>query len=323
MEVLVTGGAGYVGSVIAARLIGCGHGVTVYDDLFRGHRDAVPAGARFVHGDIRDVARLRAALVDADCHAIVHMAALAEVGESVAQPDWYHSVNVEGTAAVVAAAVVAGADRLVFSSTAAVYGAPLRTPIQENDVLAPTNPYGETKLACERLLEEARDAGSLAFTALRYFNACGAVGLQGEDHDPESHLIPLALRAARDDTPIRVFGEDYPTPDGTCVRDYVHVADLADAHIAALERLPQVQGAFNLGTGSGDSVRRVLDVAEEVTGLTLRREIIGRRDGDPPTLVASNARAEAVLEWRPRRTLEDAVRDAWLWTQAHPEGYAG
>jgi len=322
MEVLVTGGAGYIGSVVAARLIAGGHGVTVYDDLLRGHRVAVPAGARFVQGDIRDVARLRAALVDGGCRAIVHMAALAEVGESVARPDWYDSVNVEGTAAVVAAAAAAGADRLVFSSTAAVYGAPSRTPIQEEDVLAPTNPYGETKLACERLLERARQAGSLAFSALRYFNACGAVGLQGEDHDPESHLIPLALRAARDGAPIRVFGADYPTPDGTCVRDYVHVADLADAHIAALERLPHVQGAFNLGTGGGDSVRRVLDVAEEVTGFTLRREVIGRRAGDPPALVASNSRADAELEWRPRRTLEDAVRDAWLWMQSHPGGYA-
>jgi UDP-glucose 4-epimerase len=323
MEVLVTGGAGYIGSVIAARLIARGHAVTVYDDLSRGHRDAVPAAARFVQGDIRDVAQVRAALIGGNCRAIVHMAALAEVGESVARPDWYHSVNVEGTAAVVAAATAAGADRLVFSSTAAVYGAPSRTPIQEDDVLAPTNPYGETKLAAERLLEQARAAGSLAFTALRYFNACGAVGPQGEDHDPESHLVPLALRAARDGAPIRIFGDDYPTPDGTCVRDYVHVADLADAHIAALERLPHEQGAFNLGTGSGDSVRRVLDVAEEVTGLPLDRRISARRPGDPPALVAGNGRAAATLGWRPRRTLEDAVRDAWLWMRSHPGGYAG
>ena len=208
------------------------------------------------------------------------------------------------------------------SSTAAVYGAPERTPIDEDDVLAPANPYGETKLAGERLLEEARTAGRLAFTALRYFNACGADGACGEDHDPESHVIPLALRAARDGSPLRVFGADYPTADGTCVRDYVHVADLADAHIAALEALPRVQGAFNLGTGSGDSVRRVLDLVDTITGLTVRREMAGRRAGDPPVLVAGNRRAAARLGWRPRRNLSEAIADAWAWMTAHPDGYA-
>ena len=322
MHVLVTGGAGYIGSVIAARLLARGHAVTVYDDLSRGHRAAVPAGASFVEGDIRDAARVRDALQDAECDAIVHMAALAEVGESVEQPARYHDVNVNGTAAVVAAARAAAVGRLVFSSTAAVYGEPRRVPIDEDDELAPTNPYGASKLAGERLLEQARDAGDLAFTALRYFNACGADGPRGEDHDPESHLIPLALSAVRDGAALRVFGADYPTPDGTCVRDYVHVADLSDAHVLALEALPAVQGAFNLGTGRGDSVKRVLDTVSGITGLELRRETAGRRAGDPPALVASGRRAAAGLGWRPRRSLEDAVCDAWAWMQAHPEGYA-
>jgi UDP-glucose 4-epimerase len=322
MRVLVTGGAGYIGSVIVARLTARGHDVVVYDSLFRGHAAAVPAGVALVRGDVRDTAAVRAALEDGGCEAVVHMAALAEVGESVAEPGWYRSVNEEGTAAVVRAAVAAGAGRLVFSSTAAVYGAPERTPIDEDDALAPANPYGETKLAGERLLQQARSRGELAATALRYFNACGADGACGEDHDPESHLIPLALRAARDGTPIRVFGADYPTPDGTCVRDYVHVADLADAHIAALEALPGVQGSFNLGTGTGDSVQTVLDAVEAITGRTLLRETAPRRAGDPPVLVASNRRAHEELGWRPRRSLTDAVSDAWAWMRAHPDGYA-
>ncbi len=322
MNVVVTGGAGYIGSIIAARLLGRGHAVTVYDDLSRGHRVAVPGGAALVQGDIRDATRLAAALRDAGGTAIIHMAALAEVGESVTASERYHDVNVLGTAAVIAAAEAAGVGRLVFSSTAAVYGEPSRLPIDEHDALAPTNPYGETKLAGERLLEQAREAGALAFTALRYFNACGADGERGEDHSPETHLIPLALRAARDGVPLKVFGGDYPTPDGTCLRDYVHVADLADAHIAALEALPHVQGAFNLGTGKGDSVRRVLAAVAGATGREVPCEVVSRRAGDPPVLVASPRLAGSRLGWRPRRTLEDAVRDAWTWMEAHPRGYA-
>jgi UDP-glucose 4-epimerase len=323
MRILVTGGAGYIGSVIAARLLARGHTVTVYDDLSRGHRAAVPAPATLVQDDIRDATSLREALERSACEAVVHMAALAEVAESVAHPDRYHDVNVRGTEAVIAAATAAGAGRLVFSSTAAVYGDPRRLPIEEGDTLSPTSPYGETKLAGERLLEQARGTGDLAFTALRYFNACGADGPRGEDHTPESHLVPLALRAARDGAPVHVFGADYPTADGTCVRDYVHVADLADAHVAALEALPRVQGAFNLGTGAGASVREVLDTVEETTGLRLQRQPAERRAGDPPTLVASNRRAAEHLGWRPLRTLADAVRDAWTWMVAHPRGYEG
>ncbi|MEZ5126018.1 MAG: UDP-glucose 4-epimerase GalE [Thermoleophilia bacterium] len=321
MNILVTGGAGYIGSAIAAKLVDCGHRVVVYDSLFRGHRAAVHPAASLIVGDIRDADRLRDALVDGSCQAIIHMAALAEVAESVRQPDLYHSVNVEGTRAVIEAARATRVDRLVFSSTAAVYGEPTRTPIDEDDPLLPTNPYGESKLAAERLLQEAQRHDRLAFTALRYFNACGALRDVGEDHAPETHLIPLALEAARSHKPIRVFGDDYPTPDGTCVRDYVHVADLADAHIAALSLLPAVHGVLNLGTGSGDSVRHVLDTVEKTTGIPLIRERADRRPGDPPTLVASSRRAAATLGWRPQRSLDDAVRDAWGWMQSHPRGY--
>jgi len=321
MRVLVTGGAGYIGSVIAGRLLRLGHAVTVYDDLSRGHAAAVPEAAAFVRGDIRDAEVLRDALRETGAEAIVHMAALAEVGESVAHPQRYHEVNVDGTAAVIAAARGAGVRRLVFSSTAAVYGDPDTVPIAEDDRLAPANPYGETKLAGERLLAAAADAGVLAFVALRYFNACGADGERGEDHDPESHLVPLALRAAAADTDLRVFGDDYPTSDGTCVRDYVHVVDLADAHVLALERLPVAHDAFNLGTGSGDSVLTVLETVEDVTGRPLRRVAAPRRPSDPPALVATNERARATMGWRPRHTLADAVRDAWAWMQSHPDGY--
>jgi len=322
MRTLVTGGAGYIGSVIAARLLARGHAVVVYDDLSRGHAAAVPPGAVLIAGGVRDAEGLRDALATSGAEAVVHMAALAEVAESVAQPERYRAVNVEGTATVIAAARDAGVRRLVFSSTAAVYGDPDGVPIEEDDRLAPTSPYGETKLAGERLLAAAAEAGDLSFTALRYFNACGADGERGEDHDPESHLVPLALTAARDGVELLVFGEDYPTPDGTCVRDYVHVVDLADAHVAALEGLPATSGTFNLGTGSGDSVLTVLATVEEVTGRPLRRVAAPRRPGDPPALVASNGRALATLGWRPRRTLHDAVRDAWAWLLAHPEGYA-
>ncbi len=323
MRVLVTGGAGYIGSVIAARLLARGHAVAVFDDLSRGHLAAVPRGARFERGDIRDAAALRAVLAGVKADAVVHMAALAEVGESVAHPDRYRDVNEGGTAALVDACRGAGVRRVVFSSTAAVYGEPHRVPIEERDELAPTNPYGETKLTGERLLAAASEEGVLAFTALRYFNASGADGEAGEDHSPESHLIPLALAAARDGRELRVFGDDYPTPDGTCVRDYVHVVDLAEAHIAALEGLPTTRGCFNLGTGHGDSVLAVLAAVEDVTGLPVPRAVVARRPGDPPALVASNARAGEELGWSPRRTLRDAVADAWRWMQAYPGGYAG
>jgi len=323
MNVLVTGGAGYIGSVIAARLLAAGHTVVVYDDLSRGHRAAVPAGVTLVEGDIRDAERVATALRAGRCDAIVHMAALAEVAESVAFPERYHDVNTGGTRAVLAAALEGGVARLVFSSTAAVYGAPRRTPIDEDAPLCPANPYGDSKLAAERLLREAaaESGGRLATVALRYFNAAGADGPRGEDHSPESHLVPLALAAARDGSAVRIFGDDYETPDGTCVRDYVHVRDLAAAHVAALERLPQAAGAYNLGTGSGSSVREVVRAVAAATARTTSVERAPRRAGDPPVLVASNDRARKVLGWAPRRGLDEIVTDAWVWLRDHPRGY--
>jgi UDP-glucose 4-epimerase len=324
MNVLVTGGAGYIGSVITARLQANGHQVTVFDDLSRGHRTAVPPGARLIVGDIRDEAAVLTALTSGECTAIVHMAALAEVGESVAEPERYHDVNARGTQAVAQAALRAGVRRLVFSSTAAVYGQPARVPITETAALQPSNPYGQSKLDGERALAEAaaRSSGRLTVAALRYFNACGADGERGEDHDPETHLVPLALRAARDGTELQVFGDDYPTPDGTCVRDYVHVVDLAAAHVAALQGLPGAAGVYNLGTGRGDTVLRVLDAAQRVAGRPLHRHAAPRRAGDPASLVASNELAGLRLGWKPERTLDDAVADAWQWMCQRPTGYA-
>ena len=323
MKVLVTGGAGYIGSVIAARLLADGHQVTVFDDLSRGHRSAVPAGARLVVGDIRDEAAVLVALTSGACSAVVHMAALAEVGESVAEPERYDDVNAGGTRVVAQAALQAGVRRLVFSSTAAVYGEPASVPITETAELRPSNPYGQSKLDAERALAEAaaRSSGRLSVTALRYFNACGADGERGEDHDPETHLVPLALRAARDGTELKVFGDDYPTPDGTCVRDYVHVVDLAAAHVAALEGLPAAAGVYNLGTGRGDSVLRVLEAARRATGLPLHQRVAPRRPGDPASLVASNELAATRLGWKPQHTLDDAVADAWGWMCRRPAGY--
>jgi UDP-glucose-4-epimerase GalE len=251
------------------------------------------------------------------------MAALAEVAESVAFPERYHDVNTGGTRAVIEAALAAGVSRIVFSSTAAVYGAPDAIPIDERAPLAPANPYGDSKLAAERLLGEAAAAsgGRLATVALRYFNAAGAAGPRGEDHAPESHLVPLALAATRDGGVLKIFGDDYPTPDGTCVRDYVHVSDLAAAHVAALERLPQAAGAYNLGTGRGSSVREVVHAVAAATGRAPSVESAPRRAGDPPVLVASNERARLALGWQPRRSLDAIVADAWRWMGDHPRGY--
>jgi UDP-glucose 4-epimerase len=321
MKVLVTGGAGYIGSVITSRLLARGHEVTVFDDLSRGHRSAVPRDVEFEQGDVRDAAAVTAAILLGRCEAVVHMAALTEVAESVAHPQRYFDVDLHGTETVLEAALAGGVRRIVFSSTAAVYGAPTTTPISEDAALRPTSPYGEAKLGGEKLLAGA--AGDrLAVASLRYFNAAGADGDYGEDHEPESHLIPLALKAARDGRPMSVFGTDYPTEDGTCVRDYVHVADLAEAHITALEGLPETAGTLNLGTGAGNSVSEVLDAVDAVTGQRLVRVAAARRPGDPPVLVAACERAAEHLGWRPRHTLADCVADAWQWMRAHPDGYA-
>jgi UDP-glucose 4-epimerase len=325
VRVLVTGGAGYVGSTTAERLIGAGHNVVVYDSLVRGHRAAVPPEATLVVGDIADAAALEKALRDNQIEAVLHCGGLALVGESVAQPDRYFEVNVVTGPKMLDAMRAAGVNRIVFSSSAAVYGEPLHTPIEEDHRLRPVNPYGETKRAFEGMLDWYSRAYGIGAVSLRYFNVAGATEERGEDHRPETHLIPNILAAFAGGPPLKVFGTDYDTKDGTCIRDYIHVDDLADAHASALALSADIAGQHvpcNLGSGSGFSVMEVLDAARSVVGKEVPHEITGRRAGDPPVLVASNDKAREVLGWTPRRgSLEQMVGSAWAWRQRHPKGY--
>lgn len=325
MRILVTGGAGYVGSVSVERLIEAGHAVTVLDDLSKGHREAVHPGAGFVTGTYADrdlVARiLRADGID----AVLHCAARSLVGESMADPAGYYASNVAGGLALLEAMRTVGVGRLVISSTAAVYGTPERTPILEDDPLRPINPYGETKRTLEAAAAWYGTAYGLRSASLRYFNVAGASERNGEVHDPETHLIPNILTAAAGGPALTLFGDDYPTPDGTPIRDYIHVADLADAHLAALEATapgdPRTDAPLvcNLGSGGGFSVREVLAAAEAVVGAPVPHSVGPRRAGDPPILVAAIDRAAAVLGWTPRRsTLEAMIGSAWAWRQANP-----
>jgi UDP-glucose 4-epimerase len=325
MRVLVTGGAGYVGSHAVDLLLRTGHEVCVYDDLSRGHAAAVPAEI-LIRGDIADRTGLAALLAERRIEVVMHFAAFALVAESVAQPELYHRNNVTGSLAVLEAMKFAGVRRIVFSSTCATYGVPERVPIREDTPQRPMNPYGATKLAVEAALAGyARDHG-FATASLRYFNACGAAadGRLGEDHAPETHAIPLALATAlgRRDR-FTIHGDDYPTPDGTCIRDYVHVEDLADAHLKAAERLVPGQGlGLNLGTGRGFSVREVVDACRRVSGREIPVEIGLRRAGDPPELVADPSLARARLGWEARYTdLDRIVETAWRWHSAHPDGF--
>ena len=321
--VLVTGGAGYIGSVVADQLLARGRDVVVLDDLSTGHREAVPAGATFVQAGIGDRVAVTALFARYPVGAIVHMAAFALVAESVADPEKYRANNVAAAKVLLDEAVAAGVRRLVFSSSCTVYGYPSAVPIAEDAPVGPVSPYGETKLEFERLLATYAVQHRLSSVSLRYFNAAGATEQRGEDHDPESHLIPNLLGVALGKRPAAdVFGTDYPTPDGTAVRDYIHVDDLADAHVRALDIPPNGAVALNLGTGRGSSVRQVMDVARRVTGHPIPATDRPRRPGDPPELVAAAQRAAAVLGWRPRRsTLEEIVGSAWRWHQAHPRGY--
>jgi UDP-glucose 4-epimerase len=322
MRLLVTGGAGYIGSIVAQQLVARGDEVTVLDSLHRGHRGAVPAGAEFVHADLLDAQALDETLADG-FDGVVHFAAMSLVGESVEHPERYYRGNVLGTLNLLDAMREAGVGRLVFSSTAATYGEPAVELIDEDTPNAPVNPYGNTKLAVDRMLADEARAHGLAAVSLRYFNVAGASGPLGEDHHPETHLIPLVLQAAAGKREsVAIFGTDYPTPDGTAVRDYIHVEDLGRAHILALEHaVPGRHDIYNLGSERGYSVREVIETARAVTG----REIVaieqGRRAGDPPRLVAANGRAREALGWTPEKSLEDMVRDAWEWHQAHPDGY--
>jgi UDP-arabinose 4-epimerase len=315
---LVTGGAGYVGSFAVRALLARGEKVVVLDDLSRGHRDAVPTSVPLVVADLRDRAATERALAPHAFDVVLHFAAYASVGESVADPRRYWENNVGGTLNLLALMLDRGVKRIVFSSTCAVYGEPGLEFLTEDLPHAPVNPYGRSKAVVEAVLRDYDAAFGLRSFRLRYFNAAGsdAQGSAGEDHAPETHLIPLAIGAARTGTPLQVFGTDWPTPDGTCVRDYVHVEDLADAHVAAVDRLRagHAGDALNLGTGRGTSVRSVISAVERVGGRKVPWQAAPRRPGDPPYLVAGPGRAESVLGWRPRYTsIDDVVRTAWAW----------
>ena len=316
MRVLVTGGAGYIGSVVAEALLARGHEVVVYDNLVRGYRDAVPEGAPLIIGDVLDAATLGGELREHRIEGVVHLAGLSLVGESMSDPARYYRVNVGGGLALLDAMHAVGVGMLVFSSSAAVYGGPDKQPIQEDDPPAPTNPYGESKLVVERAIAWYGRAYGLRGVSLRYFNAAGASAHRGERHDPETHLIPLVLEAAagRRDAVV-VYGDDYPTRDGTCVRDYVHVLDLADAHVRALDALAAgaSTAVYNLGCGGdGYTVREVVETAVAVTGRRIAASKGPRRAGDPPTLVAATGRITRELGWRPQRQdLRDIIASAW------------
>jgi UDP-glucose-4-epimerase GalE len=319
LVVLVIGGAGYIGSHAARTLQRRGHEVVIYDSLYTGHA-FLADGFELIRADIADVTTLSAALRRVD--SVMHFAAHAYVGESVENPRKYFRNNVEGGLVLLNACVDCGVRRMIFSSTCAVYGVPAKVPIAEDTPRQPVNPYGVSKLFFENALEAYDRAYGLRFTALRYFNAAGAdeSGEIGEVHDPESHLIPSAMQAATGvRPPLDVFGADYPTPDGTCVRDYIHVNDLADAHVSALERLAGGADsiAVNLGTGTGYSVKEVLNKIEQVTGRKVPARIAPRRPGDPPALVADPSLAEKVLQWKAKRSLDDIVTTAWKWMQKH------
>jgi UDP-glucose 4-epimerase len=327
-RILVTGGGGYVGSVSAAAFLTAGHEVVVVDDLTTGHRAAVPSGVRLHVGSYGDQEAIGRLLTTARIEAILHCAARSLVGESIVEPAKYYRDNVAGGVALLEAARAAGVDRVVFSSSAAVYGTPDRTPIPEDAPLRPINPYGETKRTFESALAWYGRAYGIRGVSLRYFNVAGATEELGEDHDPETHLIPNVLAAAEGRQALTVFGDDYPTPDGTCIRDYIHVEDLADAHLRAIEatapRDPRTDTflACNLGVGGGFSIREVVAAAERAVGAPIPFTVGPRREGDPPILVAAVERATSVLGWRPAHpSLDEMVGSAWAWRRRHPDGY--
>lgn len=323
MKILVTGGSGYIGSVTLRRLMAAGHKVAIFDNLERGHRETVPAGVPLHVGDLRNAAEIEAAMEAERPDAVMHFAAYALVGESMRQPELYFGNNVGGGINLLEAMRKCGVGRIVFSSTCATYGEPGTDLISEDTPQRPTNPYGESKLMFEKMLRWHRELHGLSAIALRYFNACGAEGGLGEDHRVpcETHLIPLVLQVALGHAEkAKIFGDDYATPDGTCIRDYVHVSDLADAHLKAIET--GAEGAVNLGTGRGFSVREVVEGARRVTGRSIPAEVVARRGGDPDRLVAKVGRAEEVLGWKAKFTDIDAILEtAWKWHLAHPRGY--
>jgi UDP-glucose-4-epimerase GalE len=326
MNVLVTGGAGYVGSHAAKLLVAEGHEIWVYDNLVFGHRAAVQPG-RLIEGDLLDRSKVESVLREKQINAVMHFAAFAYVGESVTDPAKYYQNNVVGTLSLMEAMRSAGVSRIVFSSTCATYGEPEEVPIRESQPQRPINPYGFTKLIIEHALADYAIAYGWGYAALRYFNAAGASadGTLGEDHDPETHLIPLVLQSAlgqRDH--VMIFGDRHPTPDGTCIRDYIHVDDLATAHLVALSRLEKgMELKLNLGTGQGSSVNEVIETCRKVTGHPIPAVVTGPRTGDPPALVADPSQARRELGWQPRYTsIATIIESAWRWHKAHPHGYA-
>ena len=327
MAILVCGGAGYIGSHAVHALIEKGEQVVIVDNLQTGHRGALNPKAKFYEGDIRDASVLDKIFTENKVEAVIHFAANSLVGESMEKPLLYFNNNVYGMQALLEAMVRHGVDKIVFSSTAAVYGEPKRVPIHEDDETCPTNTYGETKLTMEKMMKWVSRANGVRYVSLRYFNAAGALpdGSIGEDHATETHLIPLILQVptGRRDH-ITVFGDDYPTPDGTCLRDYIHVVDLADAHVLALEYLRKggASDIFNLGNGQGFSVKEMIAAAEKATGRSIKVEIGARRAGDPAQLIASSEKARSVLGWKPQFTdVEQIIGTAWRWHEHHPHGY--
>ncbi len=323
MNVLVTGGAGYVGSVVTEGLLKAGHRVIVIDNLQQGHRQALPAGTELIQAGISDAGALHSAFNRLSVDAVMHMAGETVVEYSTTDPRRYFANNVVGGLALLDAMVKHGVRRMVFSSSAAVYGEPRSTPIEEDHPKEPINSYGLSKLHFEQIMGWYGRAYGLRHVSFRYFNAAGATEERGEDHSPETHLIPNVFKAALQGTPVSVFGTDYPTPDGSCLRDYVHVADIAGAHILALGQIDDVKAAaYNLGNGEGYSVLEVVQAVGRVTGSPIKTELAARRAGDPAVLVASSARARAELGWAPRfPSLEDIVSSAWAWARKHPRGY--
>ena len=327
MRLLVLGGAGYIGSHTAVELLDRGHEVVIADNLITGYKQAVPKEAVFYQGDIRDYNFLNNLFKTEKIDAVIHFAAFSLVGESVTNPLKYYENNLYGTKVLLQAMIDNNVDKIVFSSTAATYGEPENIPILESDRTCPTNPYGETKLAMEKMMKWSANAYQLRYVSLRYFNACGAhkSGKLGEAHNPESHLIPLVLQVPNGKREsVSIYGTDYDTPDGTCIRDYIHVTDLAEAHILAVEYLMKggESNVFNLGNGVGYSVREVIETARKVTGHPIPAVEISRRAGDPARLVASGEKAKTVLSWEPKITsLEDIIRSAWVWHSTHPNGY--
>jgi len=327
MQLLVTGGAGYIGSVVAEQLLRAGHQVIIIDNLSRGHRPAVPSGAELVVGDLGDTEELTALFRRHRFDAVLHFAAFIEAGESMKHPEAFFRNNTANALAVLEAMLAARVNRFVFSSTAALYGNPVRSPIQEEDALQPTNAYGESKLLVERMLEWFHRIHGLRYASLRYFNAAGAAAPdRGEAHQPESHLVPRLMNVALGrQKEMEIFGTDYPTTDGTCVRDYIHVSDLAAAHLLALDALDRAgKLIYNLGSGQGFSVRQVIEGVRRITGHAIPVVESPRRAGDPAVLIASSDKIRRELNWKPQfPELESILKSAWLWHKNHPDGYEG